>query len=215
MPRCRSIRSCRAPRPWNVPIQWGAAVSPSAARMCPAISAAALLVKVTARIREAAMRRTAIRCATAAVRHLVLPVPAPARTRTGPVLVAASACDGVSPASIEAPGGVSRPVDIDMAIPSVTGQRLDVPTARAIQIVRRPDAAVGRGEFAQLAREQRGGEARRPRLPGRETRRSWQRIVREWVERNAQPSGWCATGRSQVLVGPGPRVGGEQIEPPP
>src|SRR5271157_4616545 len=64
---------------------------PRDARMRVAISFAALLVKVTARIRDGEKRSTAMRWTTAAVRVDVLPVPAPARTRIGPACAAASA----------------------------------------------------------------------------------------------------------------------------
>ena len=68
--------------------------------MRPVISAAALLVKVTARTRLAGIPQSAIRCATAAVSVLVLPVPAPAITSTGPLWMAASRCAGVKSSRI-------------------------------------------------------------------------------------------------------------------
>ena len=69
--------------------------SPRAILMRPVISAAALLVKVTARMRGRLIPQPAIRCATAAVSVLVLPVPAPAMTSVGPVWMAAARCAGV------------------------------------------------------------------------------------------------------------------------
>ena len=69
-------------------------------RIRSAISLAALLVKVTARMREGGIPRTAMRAATPAVRVRVLPVPAPARTSTAPSSIAAPAWVGVSPARI-------------------------------------------------------------------------------------------------------------------
>ncbi len=71
-------------------------------RMRSVISPAALLVKVTARMRAAGMPRASMRQATPEVRVLVLPVPAPASTSTGPSRLAASACAGVRPARMEA-----------------------------------------------------------------------------------------------------------------
>jgi len=64
--------------------QDGAGPLSSAARIRLLISVAALLVKVTARTRPGATPPAAIRCTTAAVNVFVLPVPAPASTRTGP-----------------------------------------------------------------------------------------------------------------------------------
>ena len=61
------------------------------------ISVAALLVNVAASTRSARTAAESIRWATVAVRVLVLPVPAPAMTRMGPILTAAAFCRGVSP----------------------------------------------------------------------------------------------------------------------
>src|SRR5215218_1172743 len=69
------------------------------------ISRAALLVKVTARIWLGHALRVAMRLARRAVRAEVLPVPAPARTSTGPSVVStASRCGGLRPASQGASG---------------------------------------------------------------------------------------------------------------
>src|SRR3546814_7890831 len=62
------------------------------------ISRAALLVKVTASISDGHALRVAIRCANRAVSAAVLPVPAPARTSTGPSVVrTASRCGALRP----------------------------------------------------------------------------------------------------------------------
>ena len=65
------------------------------------ISRAALLVKVTARICEGKARPVARMWAMRVVSTRVLPVPAPASTRTGPSVVStASRCSGFSPFEI-------------------------------------------------------------------------------------------------------------------
>src|SRR5215469_12014518 len=62
------------------------------------ISAAALLVNVTARMDEGGTCRAVIRCAIRCVMTLVLPLPAPARISTGPsVASTASRCWGLRP----------------------------------------------------------------------------------------------------------------------
>jgi hypothetical protein len=81
------------------------------------------LVKVTARICAAGMFLAAIRCTPAAVSGLVLPVPAAATTRTGPIAVAGCSCGGVRSERIvaEAAGELQ---DFNMAVVPVTDEDL-------------------------------------------------------------------------------------------
>ena len=70
---------------WKVPSQGMPSITPPTSRPTRAfISRAALLVKVTARISFGRARPVLSRCAMRAVSARVLPVPAPASTRTGP-----------------------------------------------------------------------------------------------------------------------------------
>ena len=57
---------------------------PRPALQTVAISSAALLVKVTARIRRGAKPNVSMRCLMRSMRHKVFPAPGPARTSTGP-----------------------------------------------------------------------------------------------------------------------------------
>jgi hypothetical protein len=82
------MRSILAPIEWKVPSHGMPSIAPPLMRLTRSfISRAALLVKVTARIWLGQARRVAIRCARRAVSAAVLPVPAPARTSTGPSVV--------------------------------------------------------------------------------------------------------------------------------
>ena len=58
------------------------------------ISPAALFVKVTAKMRQGGTRARATRLATRYVMTRVLPLPAPAKTRSGPTVCAAAAAWG-------------------------------------------------------------------------------------------------------------------------
>src|SRR5215470_10167423 len=69
---------------WKVATFSSDAHGPSNAASRSRISRAALLVKVTARIRQGATRRARTRWATLRVMTRVFPEPAPARTRSGP-----------------------------------------------------------------------------------------------------------------------------------
>ena len=96
-----SRRSTRAQSEWNVPIATSRACSPTRAMMRARISAAALLVNVTARICHGLTPSTPIRYATRWASTRVLPEPAPARMSSGPsVVVTARACSGFSRATI-------------------------------------------------------------------------------------------------------------------
>ena len=91
-----SRRRTRAHSEWNVPMATSRACSPTSARIRARISAAALLVNVTARICHGFAPSTPIRYATRWASTRVLPEPAPARISSGPfVVVTARACSGL------------------------------------------------------------------------------------------------------------------------
>ncbi|EHH08430.1 hypothetical protein MEA186_25804 [Mesorhizobium amorphae CCNWGS0123] len=93
-------RSSLTPIEWKVPSQGMPSTLPSPIRkpMRCFISRAALLVKVTARIWEGNALPVARMWAMRVVNTRVLPVPAPASTRTGPSVVStASRCSGFNP----------------------------------------------------------------------------------------------------------------------
>src|SRR3989337_2402635 len=109
-----SRRRIRAQMAWKVPmVASRAASSPISPALRPRISLAALLVEVTATICHGFVPG-ATRYATRCARTLVLPDPAPARMRSGPLACeTASACGGLRRARISsapmvggAPGGV-------------------------------------------------------------------------------------------------------------
>src|SRR3989442_4679399 len=79
-----SRRGRRAESAWKVPIHNPRGSAPSSAATRARISPAALLVKVTAKIRCGSTPRSRIRWATRAVRTRVFPEPAPASTSSGP-----------------------------------------------------------------------------------------------------------------------------------
>ncbi len=93
------------------------------------ISRAALLVKVTARISDGHARRVKMMCARRLVSARVLPVPAPARSSTGPSVVStASRWAGLSPRHVdmvvgqvadEARWDRRRPLAVDAAVGGV------------------------------------------------------------------------------------------------
>jgi hypothetical protein len=95
---CR--RRILVPMAWKVPSQgMPSATGPISAATRSFISRAALLVKVTARMSKGRARPVAIRWAIRVVSTRVLPVPAPARTSTGPsVASTAWRCSGLRPA---------------------------------------------------------------------------------------------------------------------
>ncbi len=84
---------------WKVPSQgMPSPAGPISAPIRCFISRAALLVKVTARMSKGRARPVAIRWAMRVVSTRVLPVPAPASTKTGPSVVStARRCSGFSP----------------------------------------------------------------------------------------------------------------------
>ena len=93
-------RRMRTHAEWNVEIHMPSACPPTRAATRSRISAAALLVKVIARIWLGHASRVCSRPAMRRVSTLVLPEPAPATmSRLGPRYSTASRCWGLSPAS--------------------------------------------------------------------------------------------------------------------
>ena len=92
-------RNILTPIEWKVPSHGMPSIaSPTSTPTRCFISRAALLVKVTARICEGKARPVARMWAMRVVSTRVLPVPAPARTSTGPSVVStASRCSGLRP----------------------------------------------------------------------------------------------------------------------
>ena len=115
----------RAPIEWKVPSHCMPSTTPpmrSPTRFF--ISRAALLVKVTARICQGLARPVASRWAMRVVSTRVLPVPAPASTRTGPsVASTASRCSGFSLSS----HGVARPPAARAAMPPGRASGAEIP----------------------------------------------------------------------------------------
>ena len=94
-----SRRSMRTQVEWKVATQRPCVSSSSSEKTRSRISAAALFVKVTARISQGRARPLPISQAMRCVSMRVLPLPAPASTSRGPsVWRTASACSGFSPA---------------------------------------------------------------------------------------------------------------------
>jgi len=83
-------RRIRAAIEWKVPSHSPSAAWPMSFSSRRRISAAALLVKVTATICDGQARRVARMWLSRAISTLVLPVPAPARTSTGPSTASAA-----------------------------------------------------------------------------------------------------------------------------
>src|SRR6185436_9486958 len=101
-----SRRSSRAERLWKVPIQRPVGSRDRSVAIRCFISAAALLVNVTAKIRSGGTPCSSISTAMRVVSTRVLPEPAPARTRSGPVTWAtASRCSGLRVRAQSRPGG--------------------------------------------------------------------------------------------------------------
>ena len=95
-----SLRSSRTAEEWNVEIHIRWAVGPISPATRSRISAAALFVKVMARISCGRARPVASSHAMRWVSTRVLPEPAPATISSGaPVWVTAAACCGLSPAT--------------------------------------------------------------------------------------------------------------------
>src|SRR5579863_6322023 len=95
-----SLRNSRTQNEWNVEICGGLSrfISSSSEATRERISPAALLVNVTARTADAGTCFALIRCEMRCVMTRVLPLPAPARIRTGPSVVStASRCWGLRP----------------------------------------------------------------------------------------------------------------------
>ncbi len=83
---------------WKVPSHQPSTGAPVRAETRSFISRAALLVKVTARTWLGQARPVDRRCASLVVSTRVLPVPAPASTRTGPSSASTAArCSGFRP----------------------------------------------------------------------------------------------------------------------
>src|SRR5919204_2513817 len=79
-----SRRRKRAPKAWKVETHRSCASSPSSAASRSRISPAALFVNVTQRTCHGMTPSSFTRCATRCTMTRVLPLPAPARTRSGP-----------------------------------------------------------------------------------------------------------------------------------
>src|ERR1019366_7008952 len=95
-----SLRSIRTQKEWKVEMFGGESrfASSSSDETRSRISPAALLVKVTARTADGGTRRAVMIYATRWVMTRVLPLPAPARIRSGPsVCITASRCCAFSP----------------------------------------------------------------------------------------------------------------------
>src|SRR3954469_9469336 len=102
-----SRRRMRTQAEWNVDTHIRSATGPTRAATRCFISAAALLVKVMARIENGEAPSSPMSQATRCVSTGVLPEPAPATTSIGPPgWVTASCCTGLSPARRSAVGTV-------------------------------------------------------------------------------------------------------------
>ena len=98
--RSMSVRSILTAAEWKVDTHIGLARLPTRSTTRAFISAAALLVKVMARMEPGWTPRSPTRCAIRRVRTRVLPEPAPATTRTGaPACRTASRWGGLRSAS--------------------------------------------------------------------------------------------------------------------
>src|SRR5437879_2584002 len=92
--RCASRRRILTAMEWKVPTHIFCAGSPTSVSTRPRISFAALLVNVTARRRSGQTRCDAIKYPMRAVRTRVLPLPAPAKMRSGPSPWVTASCWG-------------------------------------------------------------------------------------------------------------------------
>src|SRR5439155_25320415 len=105
----------RTPIAWKVPIQIAPAVRLRRCSTRPRISRAALFVNVTARTSPGTARPCWISHAIRCVKTRVLPLPAPAKIRSGPSpAVTAARCGGLSPVKRSTPrsvaaGNVAKP----------------------------------------------------------------------------------------------------------
>ena len=94
------MRRMRTQVEWNVATHIRCATGPTSPATRSRISAAALLVKVMARIWPGCTPRSAMRCAMRRVSTAVLPEPAPATISSGdPACSTAARCCGLSPSS--------------------------------------------------------------------------------------------------------------------
>src|SRR5207302_6027240 len=148
----------RAQAEWKVDTHIFWATGPTRAPTRSFISSAALLVKVMARMANSDTLRSRIRWATGWVSTRVLPDPAPATTRIGPLgWVTASRWTGFSPSSQEvvskgSGSAVIRPPSYGLA---VTAEALG---SRDDQL----EGAVGRREAGHLDVDEAGVEGRLP-----------------------------------------------------
>ena len=149
-----SRRSTRAHSAWNVPMATSRPPSPTSARIRSRISAAALLVNVTARICHGLTPLTPIRYATRWASTRVLPEPAPARMSSGPSVVRHRArllrvhaatirsASASAPSGVDGAGGLGHPRG---AVRARAGDDRE-PAGVVLRVVR------GRGGVAAAAR---------------------------------------------------------------
>src|SRR5437867_13426384 len=118
----------RTHRLWNVEIQLLTAWPGSSASVRAFICPAALLVKVTARMRSEGTPWSRTRWAMRWVMTRVLPLPAPARMRTAPsVASTASRCCGLSPAnSGDSPVAGSTEPELLKGLNAETAERAEI-----------------------------------------------------------------------------------------
>src|SRR6266571_4270293 len=108
--RSASRRSTRTAVAWNVPTHIFLAPSPTSASTRDRISRAALLVNVTASSRSGHTRLVAMRWAMRTVSTRVLPLPAPAKIRSGPSPCVTASCWGsLRPARRDSTLGATEP----------------------------------------------------------------------------------------------------------
>src|SRR5271166_6338861 len=129
-----SRRSRRTQNEWKVEISGLASVrAPTSDSTRLAISLAALLVNVTARIELGATPRWSIRCAIRYVMTRVLPLPAPASISTGPVAVStASRCWGFNCERYDKSGFLGCGVRRSIRLASAGGRRTHQPARLAV-----------------------------------------------------------------------------------
>ena len=125
--RSISLRRIRTQAEWNVETHMIRARRPTRSSTRSRISAAALLVKVIARIEPGWALRSAISQAIRRVSTRVLPEPAPATTSSGaPACMTASRCGSLSPSSscsddaarrgVRAGGGGGREPEVELPL---------------------------------------------------------------------------------------------------
>src|SRR6185436_19030741 len=156
-----SRRSRRTQRLWKVEIQLLRGAPGRRAPIRAFISPAALLVKVTARTASEGTPFSRMRWAMRCVMTRVLPLPAPARMRTGPsVASTASRCCGLSPArSLESSDTISINRATASRLAVVRGGR-GLRLRRPVGLHDLPRAAEGQGPRGHVF----GNHAARPHV---------------------------------------------------